>query len=105
MNNQTVCKCPHGCACEHDKQNAPKEESHYQDPTDEMLDNPLWNAIWAEIKTWDINVPSQYAGYCGATGNHVTAIFLAINGAFSETFNNNQKWLTFLRHFAINPNI
>jgi hypothetical protein len=56
----------------------PNTQSHYQDPTPEMLKDPLWLAIWDEIKTWDINVPTEYAGYCGATGNHVTAIFLAM---------------------------
>ena len=38
----------------------------------------MWEAIWDEIKTWDINVPTEYAGYMGATGSHVTAIWLAI---------------------------
>lgn len=54
---------------------------NYQDPTPEMLADPLWNAIWEEIKHWDVNVPSEYAGYCGATGNHATAIYLAIRNA------------------------
>ncbi len=52
--------------------------SNYKDPTVEMLENPIWLAIWREIKKWDINVPSEYRGYSGATGNHVTAIFKAI---------------------------
>ena len=51
---------------------------NYSDPTTEMHLDPLWNAIWHEMKTWDINVPTEYAGYSGATGNHVTAIYLAI---------------------------
>ena len=51
---------------------------HYQDPTPEMLKDPLWLAIWDEIKTWDINVPTEYVGYSSATGNHVTAIYLAL---------------------------
>ena len=59
---------------------------HYQDPTPEMQTDPLWNAIWDEIKTWDINVPTEYAGYCGATGNHVTAIFLAIEARLEKKF-------------------
>jgi hypothetical protein len=54
---------------------------NYSDPTPEMHADPLWEKIWDEIKTWDINVPTEYAGYCGATGNHVTAIYLAIKGA------------------------
>jgi hypothetical protein len=51
---------------------------HYQDPTPDMQTDALWNAIWNEIKTWDINVPTEYQGYCGATGNHATAIYLAV---------------------------
>jgi hypothetical protein len=51
---------------------------NYADPTPEMLADPTWNAIWEEIKHWDINVPSEYGGYCGATGNHTTAIYQAI---------------------------
>jgi hypothetical protein len=59
---------------------------HYQDPSAEMYADPLWLAIWNEIKTWDINVPTEYAGYMSATGNHVTAIFLAMREqAVAET--------------------
>jgi len=39
-----------------------------------MLDDPRFEAIWQAIKSWDINVPGAYGGYCGATGNHVRAI-------------------------------
>lgn len=48
------------------------------DPDPEMLQTPEFNAIWECIKTWDINVPRAYQGYCGATGNHVRAIFDAL---------------------------
>jgi hypothetical protein len=54
---------------------------NYSEPTKEMLRDPLWNAIWDEIKTWDIRVPTEYTGYMGATGNHVTAIFKALKEA------------------------
>ena len=54
---------------------------NYQDPTEEIRNDPLWLAIWNEMKTWDINVPTEYVGYMGATGNHVTAIYLAIKQA------------------------
>ena len=50
----------------------------WPDPTPEMLDDPTFNAIWDVIKTWDINVPEVYDGYCGATGNHVRAIMDAL---------------------------
>jgi hypothetical protein len=59
---------------------------HYQDPTPEMQTDPLWNAIWDEVKTWDINVPTEYAGYMGASGNHVTAIYLAIEAQLERRF-------------------
>jgi hypothetical protein len=50
----------------------------YRDPTTEELKSPLFNAIWNEIKSWDIRVPEEYGGYMGATGNHVCAILDAI---------------------------
>ena len=53
-------------------------DRHWPDPTPEQLKSPLFEAIWQTIKRWDINVPSAYAGYCGATGNHVRAILDAI---------------------------
>jgi len=51
----------------------------WPDPTEEMLKDPAFNAIWETIKTWDINVPHAYEGYCGATGNHVRAILAALS--------------------------
>jgi hypothetical protein len=50
----------------------------YRDPTPEELQDPLFNRIWQTIKTWDINVPAEYNGYCGASGNHVCAILDAV---------------------------
>lgn len=55
-----------------------ERETGWPDPTPEMLESPLFNAIWDCIKTWDINVPGVYMGYMGATGNHVRAILDAI---------------------------
>jgi hypothetical protein len=43
-------------------------------PTEEMMTTAEFEAVWQCIKKWDINVPDAYAGYCGATGNHVRAI-------------------------------
>lgn len=63
----------------------PGAKAPWPDPTQEMLENPIFNAIWMTIKGWDINVPTQYAGYCGATGNHVRAIFDAIRFAERTT--------------------
>jgi hypothetical protein len=56
----------------------PENPAPWPDPTEEMLNLPEFEAIWQCIKTWDINVPSVYVGYCGATGNHVRAILSAL---------------------------
>ena len=50
----------------------------WEDPTPAMLEDPQFEAIWQTIKSWDINVPGAYQGYCGATGNHVRAILDAL---------------------------
>lgn len=55
----------------------------YRDPKPEELKTDEFNAIWDCIKSWDINVPEEYEGYCGATGNHVCAILDAIKGKFN----------------------
>lgn len=54
------------------------ETREWPNPTPEMLKDPTFNAIWNVIKSWDINVPDAYSGYCGATGNHVRAILDAL---------------------------
>jgi hypothetical protein len=56
----------------------PSPKEPWPDPTLEMLEDPRFEAIWQRIKSWDINVPSVYGGYCGATGNHVRAILDAL---------------------------
>ena len=53
----------------------------YRDPKPEELKDPIFEAIWQAIKTWDINVPEEYDGYSGATGNHVCAILDAVRAA------------------------
>jgi hypothetical protein len=53
----------------------------YRDPRPEELTDPMFERIWQAIKDWDINVPSEYGGYTGATGNHVCAILDAIREA------------------------
>jgi hypothetical protein len=58
--------------------------NNYSDPTQAMLNDSVWLAIWEEIKNWDINVPNEYSGYCGATGNHVTAIYLAMTNVLKS---------------------
>jgi hypothetical protein len=51
------------------------------EPSSLMLQSSAFAAIWDCIKTWDINVPSAYAGYCGATGSHVALILQALHDA------------------------
>jgi len=48
------------------------------DPTEEQLASPGFEAIWNAIKSWDINVPEYYDGYCGANGSHVVMILNAL---------------------------
>lgn len=53
--------------------------NNWPDPTEDMLKTPEFEAVWKAIKSWDINVPKAYNGYCGATGNHVRAILDSIH--------------------------
>lgn len=71
----------------------------YREPTQAELQSSEFEAIWQTIKTWDINVPSAYKGYCGATGNHVAAILDALRDFRlvslldkSPTENTNERW-------------
>lgn len=66
-------------------QDDPDDRIPWPDPTPEMLNDPEFEAIWQTIKTWDINVPRAYLGYCGATGNHVRAILDALQRAREAT--------------------
>lgn len=72
LDNFTV---PHAMATTNDK---PEPREKWPDPTPEMLDSPVFEAIWRTIQRWDIAVPSVYGGYCSATGNHVRAIMDAL---------------------------
>jgi len=47
-------------------------------PTAIDLVSPEFNAIWEVIKSWDVNVPKYYDGYCGANGSHVMLILNAL---------------------------
>ena len=60
-------------------------KKNWPDPTEKMLDNHLFNAIWSVIKTWDIAVPGAYKGYMGATGNHARAIYDGCQAAFDDS--------------------
>lgn len=50
-------------------------------PTAEQVSSPMFAAIWSVIRTWDVNVPEFYSGYCGANGSHVVLIMDAVQGA------------------------
>jgi hypothetical protein len=50
-------------------------------PTPEQLASPEFEAIWHVIRSWDVNVPEFYEGYCGANGSHVALILNALAGA------------------------
>lgn len=59
-----------------------QRDEPWPDPTPEMLNgDPLFDAIWNVIKSWDIAVPEAYSGYTGGTGNHARAIYDAIRSA------------------------
>ena len=52
---------------------------HWPDPSPDDLKDPEFEAIWQVIKSWDVNVPTVYNGYCGCTGNHAKAILNSIH--------------------------
>lgn len=54
-----------------------RPEFPWPDPKAEDLESEDFNLVWECIKTWDINVPAVYSGYCGSTGNHVMQILFA----------------------------
>ena len=54
-------------------------------PTPEEIESPLFNAIWDAIKSWDVNVPESYSGYCGLNGSHVKIIIDAIAAEKAQT--------------------
>lgn len=43
-------------------------------------DDPRFEKVWDCIKSWDVNVPEFYDGYCGANGSHVALILEALDG-------------------------
>ena len=64
----------------------------WPDPTPEMLASPEFEAIWQCIKSWDVNVPEVYSGYCGANGNHVRAILDALPTPPIQIFHIGGRW-------------
>lgn len=60
----------------------PREEAvRMPNPSPEMLASPQFEAIWSVIKSWDVNVPEAYSGYCGANGSHVAMILNALSAS------------------------
>lgn len=59
-------------------QGAGEAEPDMPSPTNADLADPLFEAIWQTIKSWDVQVPAYYKGYCGASGSHVMLILNAI---------------------------
>lgn len=55
------------------------EGVNWYGPTEDDFKDPMFDAIWQCIRSWDINVPYAYKGYSEATGNHVKAILAAIH--------------------------
>lgn len=76
----------------------------WPDPTPEMVASPLFEGIWQVIKGWDIAVPAAYAGYCGATGNHVRAILDAI-AAYNAAVATPSVGALLPCHFCSSPNV
>ncbi len=64
----------------------------WPDPTPEQLQTLWFNRIWDAIKTWDINVPEAYEGYCSANGNHVVHILNAITADHKKYFDEHEQW-------------
>lgn len=61
-----------------EKEGEMREDKEMPSPTPEQIVDPVFQAIWQAIKTWDVNVPEYYDGYCGANGSHVMLIVDAL---------------------------
>jgi hypothetical protein len=60
-----------------------KEATNKQmpNPSEVEVNSGLFKKIWAVMKSWDVNAPEYYSGYCGANGSHVKLILDAIEAA------------------------
>lgn len=59
-------------------------KSEMPNPSEADLTDPLFNAIWEVTKTWDVNAPEYYDGYCGLNGSHVMIILNAIRALLDK---------------------
>lgn len=53
-------------------------------PTEEDLHDPVFERIWLVVKSWDVNAPEYYQGYCGFNGSHVKLIMDALRGPMHD---------------------
>lgn len=56
----------------------PPFKKNMPSPTKEEMESEEFNALWDIIKTWDINFPEYYSGYCGGNGSHVKVLLDAL---------------------------
>lgn len=54
-------------------------------PSDADLADPMFEAIWQATKTWDVNAPEYYVGYCGLNGSHVMLILNAVRAQLGKS--------------------
>jgi hypothetical protein len=76
------------------------------DPTEQDLADPMFEAIWQVIKTWDVSVPECYVGYTGAMGNHVMLILEKVRAAQAERLKLAEavcKWAEFISKNGLLP--
>lgn len=60
-------------------------------PSDNDLKDPFFEAIWQATKTWDVNAPEYYAGYCGTNGSHVMLILNSLRKVLAARQEINQE--------------
>lgn len=72
-------------------------------PTGTDLESEEFNLIWNVIKSWDVNVPEYYEGYCGASGSHVMLILnelRKLQKSYEKVIEDNKKLIEALKYYA-----
>ena len=54
-------------------------------PTQQDLNDPIFESIWKVVKYWDIHVPGYYTGYCSGNGSHVKLILDEVRTAIRDS--------------------